>query len=247
VNSRPVFDTGHGYQGVWHMNGMSAANPPLLSDASNAGNPLAAGGGLAARDLVQSPIGTGIRLDGNFRTLSTAKQYDAPGMFTISMWFKTVTDSGGKLIGFGGKPDTVNAARDRQLWMDTVGKVHFGVYSKAGKDFAQDVLHSAVPLNDGQWHMVAGVLWPGGQVLYVDGRKAGEDPAVTTAQNIVTGYWKVGFDFKFYDWPFAPTNPYFTGEIDEVRASRKSFSKEWMLLSYENQRPDSRFLRFDRQ
>jgi hypothetical protein len=112
---------------------------------------------------------------------------------------------------------------------------------------AQDVLHSAVPLNDGQWHMVAGVLWPGGQVLYVDGRKAGEDPSVTTAQGFLTGYWKVGFDFKFYDWPFAPSTPYFTGAIDEVRASRKSYPKEWFLLSFENQRPDSRFLRFDRQ
>lgn len=247
VNSRPVFDTGHGYQGIWHMNGMSSANPPLLPDASVADNPLAAGGGLAASDLVPSPMGTGIMLDGNFRTLSTARQFDSPGVFTISLWFKTVTDSGGKLIGFGAKPDTTDAARDRQLWMDSLGKVHFGVYSKAGVKMAQDVLHSATPLNDGQWHMVAGVLWQGGQVLYVDGRKAGEDPAVTTAQPYPTGYWKVGFGFKFYDWPFAPPTPYFTGAIDEVRVSRKSFSKEWMLLSYENQRPDSRFLRFDRK
>lgn len=247
ANARPVFDTGHGYQGVWHLNGMSAANPPLLADASNGGNPLAAGGGLAAKDLIPSPMGTGIRLDGDFRTLTTAKSFEASHVFSISLWFRTVSDSGGKLIGFGQKPDTSDAARDRQLWMDTLGKVHFGVYAKAGQKMAQDVLSSALPLNDGIWHHVAGVLWAGGQVLYVDGRKAGEDPAVTSAQAYTTGYWKVGFDFKFYDWPFAPSAQYFKGDIDEVRASRKSFSKEWFLLSYENQRPDSRFLRFDRK
>ena len=246
VPPRPVFDTGGLYQGIWHMDGMSAANPPLIRDGSNAGNPLAAGGGPAAKDLVPSPLGLGISLDGNFRTLTTAKEFDAPGVFTISMWFKTVSDSGGKLIGFGQKPDTTDAGRDRQIWMDTLGKVHFGVYPKAGVKMAQDVLSSAQALNDGQWHLVGGVLWPGGQVLYVDGRKAGEDPNVTTAQALVKGYWKVGFDFKFYDWPFPPSAQYFKGAIDEVRASKKSYSKEWMLLNYENQRPDSKFLRFDK-
>ncbi len=246
VPARPVFDTGGGYQGIWHMNGMSATNPPILKDGSNAFNPLAAGGGLAAKDLVPSPLGFGLNLDGNARTLTTAKEFDAPGVFTISLWFKTVSDSGGKLIGFGQKPDTTDAARDRQIWIDTVGIVHFGVYPKAGVKLAQDILSSAQPLNDGQWHLVGGVLWSGGQVLYVDGRKAGEDPAVTTAQAYLKGYWKVGFDFKFYDWPFPPTALYFKGAIDEVRISKKPFSKEWMLLSYENERPDSRFLRFDK-
>lgn len=244
---RPVFDTGGLYQGIWHMDGMSSATPPLLRDGSNAGNPLAAGGGLSAKDLVPSPMGMGINLDGNSRTLTTAKEFDAPGVFTISMWFKTTSDSGGKLIGFGQKPDTVNGARDRQIWMDTVGKVHFGVYPRSGTTpLAQDVLSSAQALNDGQWHLVGGVLWPGGQVLYVDGRKAGEDPNVTKAQGYLTGYWKVGFDFKFYDWPFPPTALYFKGAVDEVRAAKKSYSKEWMLLNYENQRPESRFLRFDK-
>jgi hypothetical protein len=246
VPPRPVFDTGGGYQGIWHMGSMSSANPPVISDASNASNPLAAGGGLGAGDQVPSPMGLGLNLDGDSRTLTTAKEFDAPGVFTISLWFKTVSDSGGKLIGFGQKPDTVDAARDRQIWMDTVGVAHFGVYPKAGQKFAQDVLSSAKALNDGQWHHVGGVLWSGGQVFYVDGRKAGEDPAVTTAQGYLKGYWKVGFDFKFYDWPFAPTALYFKGQIDEVRVSRKSFPKEWMLLSYESQKPDSRFLRFDK-
>jgi hypothetical protein len=246
IQARPVFDTAGGYEGIWHMDGLQAGSPPQLRDGSNASNPLLAGGGFTARDLVPSPLGLGIRLDGSPRTLSTGKSFDGPNPFSISLWFKTVSDSGGKLIGFGALPDTSDTARDRQLWLDTLGKVHFGVFPKAGQKLAQDVLSSAVPLNDGQWHMVAGVLWPGGQVLYVDGRKAGEDPSVTTAQSIPKGYWKVGFDFPFYDWPFPPKATYFHGDIDEVRAAKKSYSREWMLLSYENQRPDSRFLRFDK-
>ena len=188
-------------------------------------------------------MGLGVNLSGDSTTLYTGKKFDAPQVFTISMWFKTTTDSGGKLIGFGEDPLMVDTSRDRQIWMDTTGKVHFGVRPKS----PPDIETSTMALNDGQWHMVAGVLWAGGQVLYVDGNKMADDPAVTTAQGYAKGYWKVGFDFKFYDWPFPPTALYFKGAIDEVRVANKPFSKEWIKLSYESQRPDSRFLRFDQR
>ena len=106
-------------------------------------------------------------------------------VFAISMWFKTTTDSGGKLIGFGMDPLMADAARVRHIWMDTTGKVHSGIYPNAGTKppLPQHMLCGSKALNDGKWPMVAGVLWGGGQVFYVDGAKVGEDPSVTTAQN----------------------------------------------------------------
>jgi hypothetical protein len=250
---KAVFDTaGSGYQSVWHMEALNQAaasdsvKDPYIRDASFTGNGLFAGGGLSGSDLTASPMGWGLELSGDSTTLSTAMSFPSPQTFTISMWFRTTSKAGGKLIGFGENPLLVDTSRDRHLWMDTTGKVHFGVYSKAGiKGSVPDILSSATALNDGKWHMVAGVLWSGGQVLYVDGKKAGEDPAVTTAQGYAKGYWKVGFDFHFYDWPFPPKSDYFTGAVDEIRVTRKPFSKEWFQLSYESQRSDSRFLRFD--
>lgn len=171
------------------------------------------------------------------------------------MWFKATTDSGGKLIGSGVDLLMADAARDRHIWMDTTGKVHSGIYPNAGikPPLLQHMLCVPKALNDGKWHMVAGVLWGGGQVFYVDGAKVGENPSVTTAQNYPQprGYWKIGFgfgfDFDFYDWPHAPKALYFKGTVDEARVARKSFFKEWIKLSYESQRPDSRFLRFDKR
>jgi hypothetical protein len=245
----PVFDTTvSAFQSIWHMNGLKAGAPPRFLDATAIGNDLSAGGTIGAADVVPSPMGTGVDLSGDSTTLSTSKSFPSPQTFTISLWFKTTTDAGGKLIGFGADPLMADTARDRHIWMDTLGKVHFGVYPKSGQTGAvQDILSSAKALNDGQWHMVAGVLWAGGQVLYVDGKKAAEDPAVTTAQSYPRGYWKLGFDFKFYDWPFPPKALYFKGSLDEARVAKKSYSKEWILLSYESQRPDSRLLRFDKR
>jgi hypothetical protein len=247
--SKPVFDTAAGFQGVWHMEAMRTGNPPVIGDASAMGNILSAGGGQGPEDLVPAALGRGIELAGDSTTLFTSKSFASPHVFTISLWFKTTTDSGGKLIGFGADPLMADMARDRHIWMDTTGKVHFGIYPTAGTKplLPQNILSGSKALNDGKWHMVAGVLWSGGQVFYVDGNKVGEDPSVTTAQPYPNGYWKIGFDFDFYDWPHAPKALHFKGTVDEVRVARKSFSKEWIKLSYESQRPDSRFLRFDKR
>ncbi|MDQ3001726.1 MAG: DUF2341 domain-containing protein [Fibrobacterota bacterium] len=249
--TKPVFDTAAGFQGVWHMEAMQAADPPVIKDASATGNQLSAGGGQGPMDLVPTPLGRGLELDGDSSTLFTSKSLASPNVFTISLWFKTTTDLSGKLIGFGLDPLMADVARDRHIWMDTTGKVHFGIYPNPviKPPLPQHILSGPKALNDGKWHMVAGMLSGGGQVFYVDGTKVGEDPSVTTAQTYSQprGYWKIGFDFEFYDWPHAPKALYFKGTVDEARVSQKSFSKEWIKLSYESQRPDSRFLRFDKR
>ncbi|MDB5105838.1 MAG: hypothetical protein JWP91_3527 [Fibrobacteres bacterium] len=249
ATQKPVFDTTtSGYQSIWHMNALTGGTPPFFRDASDVGNDLFTGGAVSASDVIPSPMGWGVDLSGDSTTLYTAKSFPAPGTFTISLWFRTTTTEGGKLIGFGVDPLLVDTSRDRHMWMDTVGKVHFGVFPKSGiKDALPDVLSSPQALNDGKWHMVAGVLWAGGQVLYVDGKKSAEDTKVTSAQAYAKGFWKVGFDFRFFDWPFAPKALYFKGAIDEARAAKKSFSKEWIQLSFESQRQDSRLLRFDKR
>ena len=244
---RPVFDTAAGFQGVWHMAAMKAGSPPTFQDASRLQNALSAAGSIGEPNLIETPMGRGVGLTGDSATLSTGISFPSPNVFTISMWFRTTTQAGGKLIGFGALPLMTDTSRDRHIWMDTVGKVHFGIYPTAGTAIPQHILSSARSLNDGKWHMVAGVLWSGGQVFYVDGEKVGEDPTVTTAQPYPRGYWKVGFDFKMYDWPNPPNALFFKGSIDEVRVAKRSFSKEWIKLSYENQRSDSRFLRLDKR
>jgi hypothetical protein len=240
----PVFDTAAGFQSVWHMESQREGNPPTMRDACQTGNDLSLSG-IAGSDQAPSPLGKGVSLSGDSTMLFTSKAFTPPQVFTISVWFRTTTTQGGKLIGFGEDPLMVDTSRDRHIWMDTVGKVHFGVHPNSGSKQGFEILNSAASLNDGRWHLVAGVLWSGGQVLYVDGNKAGEDASVTSAQWYGKGYWKLGFDFKFWDWAFAPSALHFQGELDEARVTTRALSKEWFKLAYESQRSDSRFLRFD--
>jgi hypothetical protein len=240
---KAVFDTSLGYSSVWHMGGFESGTAQF-KDASENGNPLTAGGGLKATNVEPSPLGNAIHLDGVGRLLTTGKTFDNPSTFTLSMWFNTTSDSGGKLIGFGADPGMLDRARDRHIWMDTTGKIHFAVNNQNGdKNKKLDILSGSKAYNDGKWHMVTGTLSSAGLVLYIDGAKVDEDLSVTTAQ-FFKGYWKVGFDFVFYDWPFAPKALYFKGLVDEVRVSHKIFTLDWTRLSWENQRSDGHLIHF---
>lgn len=241
--SKPVFDTAFGYRSVWHMGGFTPGTTQIR-DASGYGNTMTAGGGLSTGDLESSPLGRAMRLDGNGRTLTTSKNFETPNTYTISMWFKTTSDSGGKLMGFGEDPGMIDTSRDRHIWMDTTGMVHYGVYTYKVGDKAPiiTVLNGKTAYNDGKWHFIQGTLSSAGMYLYIDGEKVDESISITTAQSY-KGYWKVGFDFALYDWPNQPKSLYFKGSVDEVRFSQKAFSGDWTRMNWENQRSGSKILR----
>jgi hypothetical protein len=52
-----------------------------------------------------------------------------PGTFSVELWFKTITTSGGKLTGFG-TAQTGNSTRyDRHVYMPNAGTLVFGVWT----------------------------------------------------------------------------------------------------------------------
>ena len=52
-----------------------------------------------------------------------------PTDFTISIWFKTNTITGGKLIGFRKCANRIKLATyDRHIYMNNAGQIYFGVY-----------------------------------------------------------------------------------------------------------------------
>jgi hypothetical protein len=240
-----VFGSSLAYAGVWHFQTLAAGAPTRFDDASEASNPALVTGlaeGLAMRE---TPFGLGLELDGRGAALYTEKRFDNPAPLSLSAWFRTTTDSGGRLLGFNRQRERIDTAdvRDRQIWMDDSGRVHFGVYeSGVPADRAKHVLSSPAPLNDGAWHHVAGTLGAAGLALYVDGVRVATDSTLTVGQ-VASGYWRMGFEPEFTDWPHPPSATYFKGSLDEVRVVLEEVREERFRLDVLSQRPGGDFLR----
>ncbi|WP_395245668.1 PKD domain-containing protein [Agromyces sp. MMS24-K17] len=124
--------------------------------------------------------------------------------FAVEAWFKTSSTAGGKIVGFGSSATGDSSTYDRHVYMNTSGRILFGVQPNS-----QQVLQSAKAYNDNQWHHVVATLGGDGMQLYVDGRRVGVNPDVTSARQY-WGYWRMGGDNT---WSGGKN---FVGSIDEV-------------------------------
>ena len=135
---------------------------------------------------------------------STTARIAGPDSFGVEAWFRTTTNDGGKIIGFGNRSDGNSSSYDRHVYMDPAGRIVFGVYPGS----VQTIITSAA-YNDGEWHHVAAGLSDDGMVLYLDGVRVAHRTDITTAQ-AYSGYWRVGGDTA---WSGSDR---FEGSIDEV-------------------------------
>ena len=163
-------------------------------------------------------IGQAVDLNGSSQYVSTANQVSGPGAFTIEIWFKSTSTTGGLLMGFGDSQTGASTTRDRLLYLDNAGHVVLGV--KPGAPYK--TLSTPATYNDGSWHYVAGTLGADGLKLYVDGVSLGTDPTTTTAGSY-SGYWRMGYD-NLTGWPSAPTSNYVDATIDEARVFTRQLS-----------------------
>ena len=59
-----------------------------------------------------------------------------PNVFSQEVWFKTTSTAGGKIAGFGSSNTGDSSTYDRHIYMDTSGRVCFGVYPGSVADRA---------------------------------------------------------------------------------------------------------------
>ncbi|MGP5680072.1 PKD domain-containing protein [Glutamicibacter arilaitensis] len=143
------------------------------------------------------------------QSLASRNAATAPDTFTTQLWFKTESDQGGKLIGYGSSATGDSGSYDRHAWMDNSGRLHFGTWL----GWAATVSSSA-SYNDGQWHQLTATLGQAGMHLYVDGLKVAERTDVSSGQ-AYSGMWRIGGD-NLSGWPNQPSSKTFDGELDEV-------------------------------
>jgi hypothetical protein len=135
--------------------------------------------------------------------------YNNPVTFTLELWFKTTSTTGGALMAFTSTTTGTPANWDRIIYLDSNNRIAFGAQPSA-----TTVRALTGAYNDGQWHHVAASLGAAGMKLYIDGALIATNAAKTTAQ-VFTGYWRWG-GVPIGGWYLAPTTSYLTGTIDEV-------------------------------
>ena len=200
--------TGQGASNYWRL-GEATGKTGL--DAVGANNLVEQGGVThGAAGAIQTSADGASTFDGLADgTAATTTPINAPTTFSESIWFRTTTTSGGKLIGFGNAATGLSSQYDRQLYLDNAGHLNFGVYSSGF-----GMVASAGSYNDGKWHQAIGTLSTAGMNLYVDGVSIGTNTAITSAE-ADNGYWHVGGD-NLALWPSAPTSNFFAGTLDEA-------------------------------
>lgn len=128
----------------------------------------------------------------------------APQTFSVEAWFQSTSRAGGKIVGYGNARTGTSTSHDRSIFMDTAGRVFFGVHNGAPR-----TIGTTAALNDGRWHHVVGTLSPAGMAFYVDGVLVGSRTDVRSGANY-SGYWRVGGDTTWSG------GAWFAGQIDEV-------------------------------
>src|SRR5665213_1219182 len=148
--------------------------------------------------------------NGSSQYVSTANSYSNPTDFTISIWFKASTSSGGKLMGFGSSQTGSSGNYDRHLYMNNAGQIYVGVYPGSVV-----TINSPLSYNDNNWHLATATLSSTtGMALYIDGALVASNGSNTTAQNY-TGFWRIGYD-NISGWVSIPTSFYFNGTLDDA-------------------------------
>jgi len=125
--------------------------------------------------------------------------YNFTGNFSMSVWLKTSV--AGSIMGFTGALPK-NGAHDKELFIDTAGKVNFRLYP-------QGTLRSNLTVSDGSWHHLAATYATDASMkIYADGTIDATNPTQGNSASY-GGYFTIGIQGQDYG--------YFNGIIDEVK------------------------------
>jgi hypothetical protein len=230
-----VFDPVFGFNGVWHLDeaAQDTGMTDVYLDASfyrNNGDDYISGNNRTG------VIGRGINLDG---IADHVKIWDNPaydlgkGPFSISLWFRKVEEERGDVFNYESYDATddfgiilqEDETLDVYVLIDNVGSI---------------VVDNDSPFTLNEWHHAAVVRDGDGNITtYVDGEVDGTGFSKANLSHIEKGSYILLGRNHYQD---QITQPY-EGALDEFRLSSVKRSGDWIKLSYQNQRPDSDWLR----
>jgi signal peptidase I len=158
-------------------------------------------------------------LDGTTGRIRADGAMTAPDEFTVETWFRTTT-AGGMLVGFGSTRDGRSGSHDRHLYIDTAGRLVFGVWAGGAARTAT----TPGTVTDGRWHHAVGTMSPtAGLRLHLDGVLVGTNTNTVTQQ--WAGYWRIGWE-SLSSWPGAPSDEHYAGALDETRVYLRALTAQ---------------------
>ncbi|HUZ55968.1 MAG TPA: LamG domain-containing protein [Streptosporangiaceae bacterium] len=179
---------------------------------------------------------TATGFDGSAGLVTSANQVSGPQTFSVEGWFKTTTNDGGKLIGFGNNQTGSSSNYDRHIYMMNDGQLVFGIWNNQTVTIETPNVY-----NDGAWHYVVATYGPSGTMtFYVDGQLIGTNS--TGSSQGYSGYWRVGGD-NLNGWNLDPwgsnsqgtTQPhsyYFNGSMADVAVYPTALSASQVAAHY---------------
>lgn len=225
---RRAFQAADGFVGVWHLGEEQPGDggfPIYRNSADDANHGL----DFIKGDDRGGAIGYGKGFDGSdYIHMPVATSILKPTVnITVSGWYKaTVCDTGGASIASMGD--------SWGLKMDQNGKTRLFAYI-AGSPRSP---LTALSVLDGKWHLLTGSYDGNATRSYVDGvfLASDTDPGVIS--------YVLGADFFIGKHGNGLSNVDAIGNIDEVQVSAAARSADWIKLSYETQRPDSKLIQY---
>jgi hypothetical protein len=224
-NSAAVFDTGTGFQGVWHLD--EAGNTVAYDATINHYNGTPYGMN-AAGSAVAGAIGVAQRFDGisSFLqmtgTAGSRLNFPQQGTYTISAWVNT---------------DTLDSTYQSIV---SKGELQYGLqliyYSKwEFFDFIDKQNYEGVR-SDAQahaWTHLLAVRSGANEYLYVNGSLADSVPTLTARDTTRNETFDVAIGRRSDP---DPDERFFKGSIDEVRIQSVACGPDWARLCYMNQK-----------
>lgn len=180
---------------------------------------------VAANGAVDNGVGSNFNGTSNGRIGSNLQVESLDG-FSASIWFKTTSNAGGKLFGFGASQSGSSGTYDRHLYMSNDGRLNFGIF----QDNTAKVVTSPGTYRNGAWHQAVVTSDANGATLYVDGVRVASDSSIIRGQYYL-GYWRVGGD-STAGWPNRGSSDYFSGSLDEFSVYTYALSSSQVVAQY---------------
>jgi hypothetical protein len=149
-------------------------------------------------------------LRGESQKFYSSNYRNIPEDFTLSMWFRTTTDSGGLIAAFVDNPWGFTKA-DAVLYMSDDGKLRFSISNNA----APVELASSSSYNNGQWHHVV-LQHDEIMTLDINGGTERLTSAGSVVKEVFKGYWTFGGPDIPATVAAMPSSNHFNGTIDDL-------------------------------
>jgi hypothetical protein len=239
-NGAAVFDTSAGFQGVWHFRDGPA--DPVRDATANGYYGMSPDN---ARPHVEEGVAGNCRVfDGNTdyitmpNTANSTLNFPEDGHFTVSAWVYLDT--------FDFVYRTIAAKGYEQYYLRFTSYPSAPLWEFAEFDRKSTWQSTTHPATERQWVFLTGVRDGRGQYLFYNGELV--DSTIKTYSNELfsrdeSNDLSIGRFLKEVTFPTEGGYCFFKGKIDEVRISGQARSRDWIRLSYMNQRSDDRLVK----